>query len=264
MQPVKPFLSAGEPARIWMRSTRRRFETAPGRHAELVVLLGLSGRANYFLDGEMLPLHAQSVLFCPPGRAHFLVSETRDFDMVIAVFTPSILKDAPIHPNGTPSDTSPRLRLLARPAFQEASILARQLIDAERGAMKTGIGWWLHRVWSLSDPAVPMGVEALHPKVSQAIELLYADPGIALGKLARIVDLTPTRLGQLFRRQTGQTLSAFRSERRFAAYHRLCEQVPNGSLLAAAMEAGFGDYSSFYRAYRKRYGAAPRAGKADG
>lgn len=254
------FLDANEQARIWQRSSRRRFASAPGRHAELVVLLGLVGEATYFLDGRTLKLRAQSVLFCPPGEAHFLISETPDFDMVVAVFSTESLKAPPIHPSfdGQTGPSHPRLRTLSTPHHQEVVRLATQLIKAEPEAMLAGVGWWLHRLWTNSQ-ALDLEDDAVHPKVMQAAELLYADPGIALVDLADRVDLTPTRIGQLFRAQTGMTLRAFRAERRFEAFHALQASNPDMTLLSAALEAGFGDYSSFYRAYRQRYGRKPRS-----
>jgi len=72
--------------------------------------------------------------------------------------------------------------------------------------------------------------------------------------------MSSTRLGQVFRRQIGMTMSAFRTERRFELFERLRHQRPSTGLPTAALDAGFGDYSAFYRSYRRRYGHAPRQG----
>ena len=260
-----PFLSEDEPARIWRRSARRRFASAPGRHAELVVLAGLSGQATYFVDGVTVQLRAQMVLLCWPGQAHFLVSDTPDFDMVVAVVSPAIMHETAAHPpRNRPGGTAAQLRRLQASGFQEIVRLSDQLISAPSDVIGIGTGWWLHRLWTLSSQPVSGDLPSVHPKVAAATEILYADPGVALGTLARQVGLTPTRIGQLFKAQTGMALRDFRTERRFEKFEAIRESNPHSSLLGAALDAGFGDYSSFYRAYRRRYGTAPAAiGRAE-
>lgn len=263
---LRPFLPTGVSAQIWRRRDRRRFEAAPNRHAELVVLVALSGRMNYYLDGQMLQVTPQSVLFAYPGQAHFLVSETSNFDMYVGVVSSVLLRPSPTHPpvepNTVGSDASGRdaaLKRLPRSGLTEIAALADQLITAtDQGAVDVGVAWWLHRTWMLSSRPTALDEAMLHPKVAAAIELIYADPGIAVGAVAEKVAMTATRLGQLFRREVGMTMSAFRTERRFELFDNDRTLNPKKTLLAAALDAGFADYPSFFRAHRARHGTAPR------
>ena len=68
----------------------RRFETVPGRHAELVVLLGISGQAQYLLDGDLLPLGRGRLIWALSGQAHMLISESAGFDMWVGLFHPHL------------------------------------------------------------------------------------------------------------------------------------------------------------------------------
>ena len=84
------FLRVGEPGRVWRRRRRRRFEDIPRRHAELVALLGVTGWMRYFLDGSLVTLGPRSLLVAHPGQAHFLVDESAEFDMIVAVIAPEV------------------------------------------------------------------------------------------------------------------------------------------------------------------------------
>lgn len=59
-----------------------------------------------------------------------------------------------------------------------------------------------------------------------------------------------------FRKATGLTVHEYIRRKRLTKVRELCAQEqPIGE---AALEAGFQDYSSFYRAFRKEYGVPPR------
>ena len=57
------FLNEGEPGRLWRRSLRRRYDSKPRRHQELVVLAGLQGRMRYFIDDTLLDFGPGTLLF---------------------------------------------------------------------------------------------------------------------------------------------------------------------------------------------------------
>lgn len=59
-----------------------------------------------------------------------------------------------------------------------------------------------------------------------------------------------------FRRTTGLTIHEYIRRKRLTKVRELCSQ--GMSINSAALEAGFHDYSCFYRAFRKEYGAPPR------
>lgn len=59
-----------------------------------------------------------------------------------------------------------------------------------------------------------------------------------------------------FRKSTGLTVHEYIRRKRIAKIRELCAQgMPIGD---AALEVGFHDYSSFYRAFQKEYGVSPR------
>ena len=182
----------------------------------------------------------------------------------MAVISKDMLKPEPVHPpvsEDTASAPRPTLRRLANPDFDEVCGLSVLLAStSEQDAIEVGVGWWLHRLWRHSLAPDQGQTRAVHPKVGLAAEIISEDPGLAISEVARRVGISGTWLGQVFRRQIGMTMSAFRTERRFELFERIRHQQPSVALLTAALDAGFGDYSTFYRSYSRRYGHAPRHG----
>lgn len=79
---------------------------------------------------------------------------------------------------------------------------------------------------------------------------------IALDELEKNFFISKYHLCRLFRQNTGLTIHQYLIRKRLALAKEL---ITNGkSLSEAASLAGFSDYSSFYRAYKKEYGHQPR------
>lgn len=98
-------------------------------------------------------------------------------------------------------------------------------------------------------------------RVSKAIRLIKenCDQNISVEEIARQVDLSVSRLVQLFKQATGTPI------RRFRLWHRIFStavKLSKGySLTDAAVSSGFADYAQFSRVYRKLGGASPAAAK---
>lgn len=78
---------------------------------------------------------------------------------------------------------------------------------------------------------------------------------LSLEKLANLFFCSKNHLNQLFRDQTGLTVMRYISKRRLDYAHML--MASGYTAAASAVEAGFSDYSSFYRAYVKQYAYPP-------
>ncbi len=260
--PVR-YLDRGEPGRIWRRSQRRRYDVEPRRHAELVVLFGISGQMHYFIDGALVAFGAGSLLFAHADQAHFLVDDSPNFDMVVAVLAPEILNPNGLHPptcRATRADSGADCRVLTVDARDELLTLADQLIAYdEPEALKIGLSWWLHRAWSHWTAAEIGDITATHPAVAHALAAIRADPALSLTAVAKSAGLSLSRLGQAFRQEAGMTMQAYRTGRRLDLVERRLRSTPGLPLLTAAFDAGFGDYSSFYRACRTHRGQSPAA-----
>ena len=82
------------------------------------------------------------------------------------------------------------------------------------------------------------------------------DADVTLDSLQEKFFISKYYLCREFRRITGLTIHEYIRRKRLTKVRELCSQ---GLLISnAALEAGFHDYSSFYRAFQKEYGVPPR------
>jgi len=95
------------------------------------------------------------------------------------------------------------------------------------------------------------------PRIEQIITLIQntANLNLSLSELAKQANLSPSRLTQLFKKQTGLPL------RRYRLWHRLYMTAlkigQKKSLTEAAFEAGFNDSPHFNRTFRSMLGISP-------
>jgi AraC-like DNA-binding protein len=84
------------------------------------------------------------------------------------------------------------------------------------------------------------------------------DQGLTVGSVAARQGITPRYVQMLFEAE-GTTFSQHVLGRRLALAHRLLTDPHHAgsTVTAIALEAGFGDLSSFNHAFRRRYGASP-------
>lgn len=249
----------------WKRSDKRRTATGPSSHAELVVLHAFKGRADYVLDGNLVELHAGSLLWALAGQAHFLLSDSADFDMWVFLISERAFKGGQTDLTEMPPFSIQALenglapRVLTRAATQELSTIAGGLANTSSADIRlTGLRWWLARAWAHWQSAADTASRRLHPAVDRAAVLLQNDPLMPVRQLARQSGLSPSRLAHVFKTEVGLTLQDYRTELKLDHVDHLVAQGKVRDLLAAALEAGFGSYSQFFRVFTAVRGMSPR------
>ncbi|HAT10468.1 MAG TPA: hypothetical protein DCS97_07720 [Planctomycetes bacterium] len=123
-----------------------------------------------------------------------------------------------------------------------------------------GLRYLIAQAWTAFEraPATP----TRHPAIAAADRALSADPGLALGELARLGGTSQRRLSALLRAATGSGLAALRNRHRVERALVLARQ---GMALAdAARAAGFCSYRQFHRSCRQVTGVSPRAARMPG
>jgi AraC-like DNA-binding protein len=243
------------------------------RHEELEFNLVLSGRAVYLVNSRRIELVPNSVLWLFPAQDHVLLEVSVDFRMWILVARPRLVRQV------CTDDSSEPLRAL-NPAGSFcrhlSSSQARKLIalfedlchvKSEMARFNAGLGYALLTAWSAYGAAgvVPLE-EDVHPAISRVVRLMAEDSPIppddgghaySLANLAEAVGLNTYSLSRLFKSQTGITLTAYRNRRRVERFLELYGHGQNTTLLATALEAGFGSYAQFYRVFRQLTGVTP-------
>lgn len=261
MTEAKQYLPSGSPGRCWLRSDRRIHDSSPRRHLELVALLAIRGRMRYFVDGNVLTLGPGSLLWAHTDQSHFLLSESAGFDMWVLVFAPSALNPAQLFPPrlAATHGYSPGVRQLDHDALGELSSVARTLRrTADPELVHVGLRWWVARAWSLWSDASPSGTRQLHPAVRRAVEVLRLQTETPLAQVAKQAGTSLSSLRRQFRAELGMSMIAFRTEQRLDRADALLSQARAPPLLTAALAAGFGSYSQFYRAFVAARGITPR------
>ncbi len=82
---------------------------------------------------------------------------------------------------------------------------------------------------------------------------------LSINRICNYIHLSPTQLGRRFKELTGTTVYQYILSKRLIMAQRYIAK--GRSAAEAAQKSGFGDYSCFYRMYKKRFGYAPTDGK---
>lgn len=96
--------------------------------------------------------------------------------------------------------------------------------------------------------------------VSDHIDRNFRDPRLGAARIAAVHGISPRYVHKLFEQHgAGRTLTEYVIDRRLAwAARRLGEpDAKQATVTDTAYAAGFSDLTHFYRAFRRRYGAAP-------
>jgi transcriptional regulator GlxA family with amidase domain len=122
-----------------------------------------------------------------------------------------------------------------------------------------GLGYLLLTAWARYERAaeVPTGSD-VHPSVEKAVRLLRDGEGgdLSVDEIGRRCGRSGAHLARLFRAQTGVSLVAFRNRQRLDRFLRLYGRGHRGSMLQAALDAGFGRIRSSTAFSPRRWGGA--------
>jgi AraC-like DNA-binding protein len=91
----------------------------------------------------------------------------------------------------------------------------------------------------------------------RVLRSLLQEPELDRSERARLVRAHPSELSRSFHRELGLTLGSYRTRLRLLRFVELVD-TGRSTLLAAALEAGFGSYSQCHRAFSAAFGCTPR------
>ncbi len=234
-------------------------------HAELEVNVVVDGTATYVMNMRRYDLTPGSIVWLFPNQDHLLLQQSPDYVMWIAVFKPALIGSLCSGNDTWPlRQADPAGHFCRRLNAERTGWLAmlfRELLDAipNETYFNVGLGFALLAAWSGYQSADDLGEgHDIHPAVEQAARLVHnsAEP-LGLTEIARRVGLSPTHLCRLFKLQMGLSLVAFRNGQCIDRFVRLYAHGRRRTMIDAAMEAGFGSYTQFYRVFTKHMGCTP-------
>ena len=234
-------------------------------HDTLEINLVLRGSGQVLLENRRYPLLPGHLIWLWPGQRHVPSDWSSDMRLWIVEWQPGAfgrLQKARRRDIPAPGDpTAPFCRRLAAPVLQRLDgLLAAVAARPRPDAFNRGLDFALFALWDEFLAAEPVAdCAAFHPKLETVLGLL-ADPDSELtqAQLAQRVNLSPYYLSDVFRRQTGLTIPAYRNRLHLQEFFRRFQAHPEIRLLQHALDAGFGSYAQFYRVFTEALGLPPR------
>ena len=240
-------------------------------HEFCKILLMISGTGGYTVEGQRYVLQPGDVVLIGSRCVHrpeFLQGTV--YERVILYISPEFLRRSSVPGCDLLECFSGAWGHVLRPAEPEkkkifglAASLERELAGEEYGREILSSAAVLRLLVQLSrcqrkqdgprpGPATP-GNERVASIVSHLDRHLTED--ISIDDLAEQFFLSKYHMMRLFRRETGTTIHGYLTERRLALAR---ECIREGmSATEACFRSGWHSYSSFTRAYGKRYGSTP-------
>lgn len=226
--------------------------------------------AEYLVGSERYRLRKGDIIVIPPGISHRpLLPERlqapyrRDLIWISHEFIQQL------YAQGFPMPEIPQRPLLLRTAGTRWEYLGDLFHWGVDEAEKKDSGWEMvvygntvqivaHLFRAFQDrTALPLQAEKpqLMDQVLDYIEAHLASK-ITLAEVAKQFFVSQSTITQTFRNKMGVSFYRCVTQQRLIAAKRFIEQ--DQPLESVAMQVGFKDYSSFYRAFKQEYGISPR------
>ncbi len=238
------------------------------------LMLFLGGNAGYIIEGRQYDLQPLDLVLVPAGWLHRpLIYDESLYERVIVYLSDEYFRE--MSTRGTDLFACFRAgqekgSCLIRPSGQDAARLREQVPSLTRCAEDDGFGAGLLRQALVAELLILINRMVLNRESTFAMEAAsnpvvlevmdyinthLTDEDLSVDSVAKHALLGRSYLMHLFKAETGYTLGRYITEKRlFLA----CACLEKGlSVTEACYQSGFGNYSTFYYAYRKKYGVSP-------
>ena len=233
-------------------------------HLSLELTFVIRGRAVYLANNQRYDLNQGSLMWLFPSHEHMLLEQSRDLQMWIYVFRPSLARRIA-------ASTAPELTRRQPPGncsvhLTEGEVLRLNELSLnilaaskDHARFNAGLSFALLEFWAAhlqSEVFVP--TQRVHPSVERAARLINEEPAeYSSTALAKELGLSRSRLSQLFHAQMGITLVSYRQRCQIQHFLKLFKESPSRKLISLCLTAGFGSYPQFYRVFCKEMGHSP-------
>lgn len=252
--------------RVWSYRVTEGERRTMHRHPELELNLVTAGRASYMLPDRRIDIDAGTLIWLHPTQDHLLINESAGFAMWIAIFRAEALARWCATPATVALREGGAGRQARRLDAEQARRLGGLCDEASRGSdepdyLNATLRYLLMRAWQATEAASEApSLAELHPAVEAATAMLQRDTeAISVPELAEAAGLSASRLSRLFKQQVGLSISDYRNRLRVDRFCRLYGRGERRTMLDAALEAGFGSYPQFHRAFKRHMGLSPAA-----
>lgn len=219
----------------------------------------ITGNVEYLLEGRDCRPRPGTLIIIAPDCFHGLkVLDGQVYHCIRLHFTKEVLDERerlllePFRGGWRRFDEQFGLEWYFR-AVEQCREYGKELQDI---AIRASITALLSRIFAISEkePARQNQARNQAQDIIRYINDHLAEP-LTLEGLARDFFVSKNHLTAIFKRATGTTVASYILYKRMAAARK---ELSQGTPAAeAAARAGFGDYSSFFRAYKKMFGYPP-------
>ena len=237
---------------------------------KLVLLLG--GRVDYALESIVYPLRPWDILLVRHHTIHkALVDKSVPYERIIVYldrkYFDRLMPEARLF--GCFDRADERAQYLLTPDEEQRAQLGEVLAGVEKSLNAADFGAQAMCDSYIVQLLVLLGrlsakSEAELSREGQYDEKIAAvlsyigenlSSSLSVDELADLVHISRYHFMRLFKAQTGSTVHAYVRQKRLLSAARLIRAgVP---AVKAAADSGFGDYSSFHRAFRESFGISP-------
>ena len=239
-------------------------------HPYYEIILPLAGQVHYSSGGNVYDLYAGDMILIPAEVYHTFYADNMEtpYERIItqidADYWNALCKDLHVE------DTLGRgdillLRSKAISRWNLRGLFERMHKSTELTDFHRDIAFrsQLSEFMMIIDQAVaeclsatPDSTSTLATKALEYLEAHFKEPELCTNDLVEHTFVSREHLSRVFKEYTGQSIHVYITALRMQAFR---DALAEGqSILTACTEAGFSDYSSFNRSFKKLYGMTPR------
>lgn len=252
----------------------------PHYHDFYKILVFLEGNINYTIEGRTYSLLPYDILLVDKGQIHMpRALSQKPYERIILYLSPALLDSG--------GNAEPLSQCFLEAQYRHSGVLRlehdtraplfsllRRLEEALGDKKEEFAAPLLSRLLCLEflillnricqDPASGfLASGTLDYRISGLLAYIgsHLEEDLSIPQLSEVCFLSPYHMMRLFKEQTGSTIGSYITEKRLLLAR---EQMAQGtSVTNACFSSGFKSYGSFLRAYKKRFGEAPRRGRKE-
>ena len=228
-------------------------------HNSYEIYYMIEGNVTYFLEGTSYKPRPGSLIIIPPNCFHGLqIMDDSEYYRLRIHFVPELLSQEEREKILEPlaSDWSCFEEQFAMEwyfkALEDCGSYKKEIQNIAIRTQILAILIRIFAIYSARDSQKGRGgqIQEIIGYINQNL-----DKPLTLEGLSARFYMSKNHLTAIFKRTTGTTVARYILYQRMARVRR--ERIEGNPAAEAAAKAGFGDYSSFFRAYKKMFGAAP-------
>lgn len=236
-------------------------------HENYELFMFLSGDGKYFVEGTVYPLSPGDLLIMKKAEAHsLLLNNNTPYERIVVNFSSEDILSDERESIIDFLDSRPLGKLNCYPAarFKDSywQYYMTKICEAEGNSQKQIYLTVLLTELYKTPPILEKASTNHHNNTIDIINHInnHLTENLNLDKLCEKFYISKAQLNRNFKRMTGTTVWAYIKAKRLLLAKELLNQGHNPTQVSTL--CGFGDYCSFFRAYKQRFSINPKSDKS--